>query len=132
MHAHLHTHTWPEQLPDGLRLQCCSVQVLDMAGAGAAINGQHQVLSPAEETPARPMRRLLAHTEKPVSSSLGTGTVSWSSNATGTMCTFKPATFKPMPSTMLASYPGSGSTMTRMLLEVASGVLTGSIYGDNS
>eukprot|EP00961_Rhodomonas_salina_P082277 1106275-Rhodomonas_salina.2 len=48
------------------------------------------------------------------------------------MCIFKPATFRPMPSTMLASYPGSGSTMMQMLLEVASGVLTGSIYGDNS
>lgn len=34
--------------------------------------------------------------------------------------------------TVLASYPGSGSTITRLLIEMTTGVWTGSIYGDAS
>ena len=34
--------------------------------------------------------------------------------------------------TVLASYPGSGSTITRLLIEMTTGVWTGSIYGDES
>mmetsp|Transcript_22031 Transcript_22031/g.63169 ORF Transcript_22031/g.63169 Transcript_22031/m.63169 type:complete len:383 (+) Transcript_22031:230-1378(+) len=34
--------------------------------------------------------------------------------------------------TVLASYPGSGSTITRLLIEMTTGVWTGSIYGDGS
>lgn len=34
--------------------------------------------------------------------------------------------------TALASYPGSGSTLTRLLLEVATEIYTGSVYGDVS
>jgi len=34
--------------------------------------------------------------------------------------------------TALASYPGSGSTLTRLLLESTTGVWTGSVYGDVS
>lgn len=37
-----------------------------------------------------------------------------------------------LPPVWLASFPCSGNTWTRYLLEGASGVLTGSIYVDNS
>ena len=36
------------------------------------------------------------------------------------------------PATALASYPGSGSTLTRLLLELATGYHTGSVYGDRT
>ncbi|KAK8728143.1 hypothetical protein OTU49_009136 [Cherax quadricarinatus] len=35
-----------------------------------------------------------------------------------------------LPPTALASYPGSGNTWTRNLLQIASGIFTGSIYND--
>ena len=34
--------------------------------------------------------------------------------------------------TVLASYPGSGSTITRLLIEMATGVWTGSVYNDGT
>lgn len=37
-----------------------------------------------------------------------------------------------LPKTALASYPGSGNTWARYLIEAASGVFTGSIYKDVS
>ena len=37
-----------------------------------------------------------------------------------------------LPATALASYPGSGNTWVRALLEGATGVLTGSVYVDPS
>jgi len=37
-----------------------------------------------------------------------------------------------IPTRALASYPGSGNTWTRFLIESATGIFTGSIYGDTS
>ena len=47
-------------------------------------------------------------------------------------CPTKPAVFKDGPVTALASYPGSGSTLSRLLIEQATGVLTGSVYKDTT
>ena len=56
----------------------------------------------------------------------------WVCQATGAQCPTKTGVLKNWPKTVLASYPGSGSTLLRLLIEQATGVLTGTVFKDPS
>mmetsp|Transcript_23985 Transcript_23985/g.70758 ORF Transcript_23985/g.70758 Transcript_23985/m.70758 type:complete len:313 (-) Transcript_23985:69-1007(-) len=56
----------------------------------------------------------------------------WTGGTSGLNCSFEPTVFALSPPTALASYPGCGSTVTRLLIELATSRWTGSIYGDKS
>ena len=56
----------------------------------------------------------------------------WVCQTTGARCPTKTGVLKNWPTTVLASYPGSGSTLLRLLIEQATGVLTGTVFKDPS
>mmetsp|Transcript_36105 Transcript_36105/g.84337 ORF Transcript_36105/g.84337 Transcript_36105/m.84337 type:complete len:357 (-) Transcript_36105:222-1292(-) len=75
---------------------------------------------------AKPTFNSASRTDNPTENSLGIAKTESSENT----CEIVTPVFANRTSTALASYPGSGNTMTRVLIEALTGVWTGSTHGN--
>jgi len=103
---------------------------LAMAVARAVAVGEQ---SPGDVADAFLLAPAKMATAPPRSCTFDAGTGECTTGRARAGCPTKTAVFKDVPMTVLASYPGSGSTLSRLLIEQATGVVTGSgVYKDPS